>query len=138
MSAVNLNDGATTIHSLLQFHDRESFEYQRDHGKFAKLLSKANCTTLVIDEVSRLQAYQLDGIRKLPTKPTFKLCSPATSANCRRINYHKANGHDTKKLEGRIKKHLTPFFTGKKTHRCVESSAYIAARSRTMPSRNDQ
>src|SRR5262245_25983300 len=62
VSAVNLNDGATTIHSLLQFHDRESFEYQRAHGKFAKLLSKANCTTLVIDEVSMLQAYQLDGI----------------------------------------------------------------------------
>jgi len=30
------------------------------------------------------------------------------------INYHKANGRDTTKMEARIKKHLTPFFTGKK------------------------
>jgi integrase len=46
------------------------------------------------------------------------------------INYHKANGRDTKKLEGRIKKHLTPFFTGKKMTEITGASinAYIAAR----------
>lgn len=62
VSAVNLSDRATTVHSALGFYDRESFEYQRAHGKFPRLLSKAGCTTLVIDEVSMLQAYQLDGI----------------------------------------------------------------------------
>src|SRR5262245_12538858 len=34
VSAVNPNDGAATIQSLLRFHDGESFVYQRDHGKF--------------------------------------------------------------------------------------------------------
>jgi integrase len=46
------------------------------------------------------------------------------------INYHKVNGRDTKKLEGRIKKHLTPFFTGKKMTEITGAAinAYIAAR----------
>ncbi len=58
VSALNVLDGATTIHALLHFHDRETFEHQRP--KFARLLREYN--TLVIDEVSMLQAYQLDGI----------------------------------------------------------------------------
>ena len=30
------------------------------------------------------------------------------------INYHTANGRDTTKMEARIKKHLTPFFAGRR------------------------
>jgi hypothetical protein len=56
------------------------------------------------------------------------------------INYHKANGRDTKKLEGRIKKHLTPFFTGKKMTEITGASinAYIAARLKDDAKPNDQ
>jgi integrase len=46
------------------------------------------------------------------------------------INHHKANGRDTTKLEARIAKHLTPFFTRKKmTDISVATiNAYIAKR----------
>jgi integrase len=51
------------------------------------------------------------------------------------IAYHAANGRDTTKLEARIKKHLTPFFTGKKL---VDISvavinAYVAKRLKDEP-----
>lgn len=46
------------------------------------------------------------------------------------INYHRANGRSTTKLEARIRKHLTPFFGGKKVADIIVASvnAYVAAR----------
>jgi integrase len=46
------------------------------------------------------------------------------------INYHKANGRDTKKLEGRIAKHLTPYFQRRKMTDINGAvvNAYIARR----------
>ena len=46
------------------------------------------------------------------------------------INFHKTQGRDTKKLEGRIKKHLTPFFGERKMTDITGATvnAYIAKR----------
>jgi integrase len=46
------------------------------------------------------------------------------------LNYHKANGRTTRKMEARIRKHLTPFFTGKKMADITTAlvNAYIARR----------
>jgi integrase len=49
------------------------------------------------------------------------------------INHHKANGRDTKKLEGRINKHLTPYFGRMKMTEISGATvnAYVAARLRS-------
>jgi integrase len=46
------------------------------------------------------------------------------------VNYHKANGRESDKLEGRIKKHLTPCFGGRKMAEITVATinAYIAKR----------
>lgn len=46
------------------------------------------------------------------------------------INYHKANSRDTTKLEARIRKHLTPYFGGKKMADISTATvnAYVAKR----------
>jgi integrase len=51
------------------------------------------------------------------------------------IAYHTANGRDTTKLEARIKKHLTPFFSGRKMTDITVSviNAYIARRLKDTP-----
>lgn len=59
------------------------------------------------------------------------------------INFHQANGHDTTKLEARIKKHLTPFFGGKKMTDISVAliNAYVAhrrAQVKVIPARVKQ
>src|SRR5688572_18879773 len=46
------------------------------------------------------------------------------------VAYQKANGRNTKKLEGRIAKHLTPFFARRKMTQVsvADVNAYVAAR----------
>jgi ATP-dependent DNA helicase PIF1 len=63
-SAVNLADGATTIHSLLHFHNPETFAYQVKSEGLQHSLVEARCHRLIIDEVSMMQADMLDAILK--------------------------------------------------------------------------
>jgi hypothetical protein len=61
----------------------------------------------------RRDATRLQGLKRrlAPIARIGQHVTRVTEARDDLINFHKANGRDTKKLEGRIAKHLTPFFS---------------------------
>lgn len=62
VSAVNIGDGAQTIHSLFHFHNRETLDYQITSGRMQKSLRNFDDHTLVLDETSMMPAYAFDAI----------------------------------------------------------------------------
>lgn len=60
IAAVNLGEGVTTINSLLGFFDTASLEKRYASGTLAQNLMKIREQNLVIDEVSMMEAKQLD------------------------------------------------------------------------------